>query len=78
MPSCFLIRNLAVVSVGESGAGAPIVKQRGVDWLIERIQHTAGIYRFLAEAVSLLVGMGSRDHELARPGDQIRRVRAVH
>ena len=40
----FHVRNLAVVSGDETTA----IKQREVDWLLEHIQHTAGIYRFFA------------------------------
>jgi Replication-relaxation len=42
----FHVRNLAVVSDNETAAGTITLKQRGVDWLLEHIQHTAGIYRF--------------------------------
>jgi hypothetical protein len=44
----FHVRNLAVVSGDETAAGTITLKQRGVDWLLEHIQHTAGIYRFFA------------------------------
>ena len=44
----FHVRNLAVVSGDETGSGTITLKQRGVDWLLEHIQHTAGIYRFFA------------------------------
>jgi hypothetical protein len=44
----FHVRNLAIVSGDETGSGTITLKQRGVDWLLEHIQHTAGIYRFFA------------------------------
>jgi len=43
----FHVRNLIVFG-DETAAGTITLKQRGVDWLLERIQHTAGIYRFFA------------------------------
>jgi hypothetical protein len=42
----FHVRNLVVNSGDETGSGTITLKQRGVDWLLEHIQHTAGIYRF--------------------------------
>lgn len=44
----FHVRNLAVVSGDETGSGTITLKQRGVDWLLEHIQHTAGIYGFFS------------------------------
>src|SRR5258708_1172674 len=44
--SHFHVRNLAVDSGDETAAGTITLKQRGVDWLLEHIQHTAGIYSF--------------------------------
>jgi hypothetical protein len=44
----FHVRNLAVVSGDETDAGTITFKQRGVDWLLEHLQHTAGIYRLFA------------------------------
>jgi Fe2+ or Zn2+ uptake regulation protein len=55
----FHLRNLAVISGDEAGAGTITLKQRGVDWLVAHLQHTAGIYRFfaaLAEAARRVSG----------------------
>jgi predicted transcriptional regulator len=42
------IRNIAIESDDEAGGGKQIVVQRGEGWLLQHIQHTAGIYRFFA------------------------------
>ena len=42
------VRNLAVFTGDETGTERPTMKQRGVDWLLQHIQHTAGIYSFFA------------------------------
>jgi hypothetical protein len=42
------IRNLAVVPVDEAGRGTSTMIQRGETWLLQHIQHTAGIYGFFA------------------------------
>jgi Replication-relaxation len=44
----FPVRNLALVSGDETGAGTASMKQRGVDWLFQHLQHTSSIYRFFA------------------------------
>jgi hypothetical protein len=41
------VRNF-IVSGDETVTGTITLKQRGVDWLLEHIQHTAGVYRFFA------------------------------
>ncbi len=50
-PACFqastdYFKPLSVFG-DETAAGTITMKQRGIDWLLEDIQHTAGIYRFL-------------------------------
>jgi Replication-relaxation len=42
------IRNIAVKPDEEAGGETAPVVQRGESWLVHRIQHTAGIYRFFA------------------------------
>ena len=42
------IRNLAVMSDDEVNRGTSLVVQRGEAWLLQHIQHTAGIYGFFA------------------------------
>ncbi len=42
------VRNLAVVADNGTGTGTSTMRQRGVDWLLQHIQHTAGIYSFFA------------------------------
>ena len=42
------IRNIAIESDDEAGGEKQIVVQRGEGWLLQHIQHTAGIYRFFA------------------------------
>jgi hypothetical protein len=42
------IRNFTAMSNDESDKEASTIRQRGVAWLLQHIQHTAGIYHFFA------------------------------
>jgi hypothetical protein len=42
------IRNIAVMSDDEANRGTALVLQRGEAWLLQHMQHTAGIYGFFA------------------------------
>jgi len=42
------IHNFTAMSNDETDKEASTIRQRGVAWLIQHIQHTAGIYRFFA------------------------------
>jgi predicted transcriptional regulator len=42
------IRNMAVMSDDEANRGTALVVQRGEGWLLQHMQHTAGIYGFFA------------------------------
>ncbi len=42
------IRNIAVMSDDEANKGTALVVQRGEAWLLQHMQHTAGIYGFFA------------------------------
>jgi hypothetical protein len=120
------IRTIASLSDDGAESETVTVVQRGEAWLLQRIQHTAGIYSFFARlaqaarretehtlcwwetgpvcerryrvneqwynlkpdaalgishraaADALLVGVGSRHHECARPGNQVYLLRTVH
>jgi hypothetical protein len=45
------IRNIATMSDNEAESETSTVVQRGEVWLLQRIQHTAGIYSFFANLI---------------------------